>query len=252
MAPTAGETFIVDLDGFEGPLDLLLDLARRQKVDLTKISVLQLADQYLDYLGRAQALELDIAADYLVMAAWLAYLKSQLLLPKAEREEDEAEELADALASRLRTLDAMRRAGDFLMDRPQLGVARFARGMPEPVEVRRGGPFRALLGDLLAAQGRVMGRQKGGRMALVPRRLMSVEEALQRLARALTGHDWRHLESFLPEGLKPGMESRAAIAAAFVAGLELARRGEVEIDQDGPFAPIRLRRVAPAAPAPGR
>ncbi|MEK0085239.1 segregation and condensation protein A [Benzoatithermus flavus] len=235
-------TFVVDLDGFEGPLDLLLELARAQKVDLARISILALAEQFLAYLRRVQARQLQIAAEYLVMAAWLAYLKSQLLLPPAEREMEDAEAAAEDLTDRLRRLEALRLAAEMLQARPQLGVARFARGLPEPVEVTVTPLWRAGLGELFVAYGQVMRRGKPLRMTMPARRLVSVEAALQRLSQLLTGHDWRELRTFLPEDLGEPLLRRSAIASGLIASLELAKQGQIELQQTAPFGPIMIRR----------
>jgi segregation and condensation protein A len=243
---TEPAAFIVDLDGFEGPLDLLLDLARAQKVDLARISILDLAEQFLAYLRGVQAKELPIAAEYLVMAAWLAYLKSQLLLPPDERALGDVEAAAEDLGERLRRLEALRRAAEALQARPRLGQARFARGAPEPVEVTVTPVWRAGLGELLAAYGTVMRRGKIVRMTMPARRLVSAEAALERLSRLLTGHDWRDLRAFLPDGLGDPLLRRSAVAAGLIAGLELARQGRIELSQAAPFGPIMIRRVDPA------
>jgi segregation and condensation protein A len=239
---TDEDAFIVDLDGFEGPLDLLLDLARAQKVDLARISILALAEQFIAYLRGVQARKLQIAAEYLVMAAWLAYLQSQLLLPPAERELEDAEGAAEDLGERLRRLEALRRAAELLQERPRLGVDRFARGLPEPVEVTVSPVWRAGLGELFGAYGQVMRRGRTVRMTMPARRLVSVETALQQLARQLTGHDWRELRQFLPEGLGDTLYRRSAIASGLIASLELARQGEIELQQAAPFGPIMIRR----------
>jgi segregation and condensation protein A len=242
-APEADEdAFIVDLDGFEGPLDLLLDLARAQKVDLARISILALAEQFIAYLRGVQARKLQIAAEYLVMAAWLAYLQSQLLLPPAERELEDAEAAAEDLGERLRRLEALRRAAEQLQERPRLGLVRFARGLPEPVEVTVSPVWRAGLGELFGAYGQAMRRGRTLRMTMPARRLVSVEAALQQLARLLTGHDWRELRLFLPEGLGDPLYRRSAIASGLIASLELARQGEIELQQAAPFGPIMIRR----------
>ena len=234
--------FIVDLDGFEGPLDLLLDLARRQKVNLAKISILQLAEQYLEFLREAQALKLEIAAEYLVMAAWLAFLKSQLLLPQEERDDDDVEEMAEVLADRLRKLDAIRKAAAELEQRPRLGSIRFARGAPEAIPVRRAGPFRADLARLLTCYGQIAARRKTSTMTLVERDLISVDQVMQRLSKMVSGRAWRDLSSFLPPDLRPGIHTRSAVAAAFVASLELAKRGEIDLQQERPYAPLMIKR----------
>jgi segregation and condensation protein A len=237
-------TFVVDLEGFAGPLDLLLGLAREHKVDLARISILALADQYLAYLRQAQELRLEIAAEYLVMAAWLAFLKSQLLLPPAEREPPDAEELAEALAERLRRLEAIRAAAAMLAARPRLGADRLARGMPEPPPVARQVELRATLAALFRAYGDVMRRGRSLTLRVAPRPAMSVEAALSRLSRLLVGHDWRDLVAYLPPGLASDLARRSALAASLVASLELARQGRVELSQAAPFAPIMVRRRA--------
>lgn len=240
----AAEAFIVELDGFAGPLDLLLDLARAQKVDLARISILALAEQYLAYLRRLQARQLPIAAEYLVMAAWLAYLKSQLLLPPAERASGEAEAAAEDLGERLRRLEALRRTAELLRARPRLGGERFARGRPEPVAAEAKPVWRAGLAELFAAYGVVMRRGRSLRMTMPARRLYSPEAALQWLSRLLASYDWRELRACLPADLDdPGLR-RSAIASGLVASLELARQGEIELQQAAPFGPIMLRRRA--------
>ncbi len=240
--PLAGHAFVVDLDGFEGPLDLLLDLARGQKVDLARISILALADQYIAYLEDARARELTLAAEYLVMAAWLAFMKSQLLLPKAEREADDVEAMAEALAARLRQLDAIRGAVGWLEARPTLGSERLVRGCPEPPPVAFDDHWRADLAGLLEAYAKITARRRRQSIRLVPRKAMSVEAALERLSKLLAGRDWQDLASFLPPGLDDAFLGRSALAASLVASLELAKRGTVELDQAQPFGPIRIRR----------
>ncbi|MFL5337370.1 MAG: segregation and condensation protein A [Geminicoccaceae bacterium] len=243
MSDNAPENaFIVDLEGFEGPLDLLLDLARAHKVDLARISILELAEQFLAYLRNLQARELQIAAEYLVMAAWLAYLKSQLLLPPAERELGDAEAMAEDLEERLRRLEALRRAAAALHARPRLGSERFGRGAPERQAVTVTPLWTAGLAELFAAYGALMQRGRMSRMSMPARRLMTPEAALQRLAQLLTGQDWRELASFLPEGLRDPLQHRSAVAASLIASLELARQGEIELRQAAPFAPIMIRR----------
>ena len=236
------DAFIVDLDGFEGPLDLLLDLARAHKVDLAKISILALAEQFLAYLQGVQARQLQIAAEYLVMAAWLAYLKSQLLLPPAERELTNAEAMAEDLGERLRRLEALRRAAAALQERPRLGEARFARGAPEAPVVVVTPLWRMSLSELFGAYGSLMQRGRMINMTMPARRLMSPEAALQRLAQLLTGQDWRDLASFLPEDLGDPLVQRSAVAASLIASLELARQGSIELRQAAPFGPIMIRR----------
>ncbi len=242
MSELSSDHFVVDLDGFEGPLDLLLELARAQKVDLSRISILALADQFLAYLEEARARELALAAEYLVMAAWLAFMKSQLLLPKEAREAEDIDAMAEALADRLRKLEAIRRAVGWLELRPELDVVRFGRGAPEPAPVRHEDHWRADLSGLLDSYARLMARQRHQSIRLVPRRAMSVEAALDRLSRLLTGREWQDLAGFLPPGLKDVFLGRSALAASLVASLELAKRGTIEIDQPAPFGPIRIRR----------
>ncbi len=242
LAPA--QDFAVSLEGFEGPLDLLLDLARAQKVDLGRISIVALADQYLAYLERAKAARLAVAAEYLVMAAWLAYLKSQLLLPPAERDQPAAGLAARALAERLGTLEAIRAAVVWLEGRPRLGRERLPRGAAEALPVRVEPRLGASLAELVAAGARLAVRRAPDRLRLTRPPLPTVETMLERIARRLTGQDWRDLASFLPAGLASGLERRAALAAGLVAGLELARRGTVEIEQPVPFGPVLLRRRA--------
>lgn len=234
--------FVVDLEGFGGPLDLLLDLARAQKVDLKRISILALAEQYLAYLKSAREARLEIAAEYLVMAAWLAYLKSQLLLPPPHRPDEDAEAMAAALTQRLRRLEAIRHAVDVLLAQPRLGSERLARGLPEEMPVTVAPRYWASLAELLAAYGRMMRRRETTTVRLPRRPLLSVEAMLERLSRQLTGHDWRELRGFLPADLALGLEERAAVAAGLVASLELARTGIVDLQQAVPFGPIMLRR----------
>ena len=241
--------FVVDLDGFEGPIDLLLALAREQKVDLAKISILALADQYLAYIQQARQLRLEVAADYLVTAAWLTYLKSRLLLPQAQDgEEPSAVELAEALALRLRRLDALRRAGAELLARPRLGQQRFARGRPDGLRVRRRSRFRLALHELLEAYVDQRLRAKEQRLTLIAPAVFRVEEALRRLTRALGGPDWRNLLSYLPPDLADERLRRSALAAHMAACLELARDGVIELNQTSPFGPIFIRRKARGAP----
>lgn len=238
-----GQLMLV-LDGFEGPLDLLLTLGRDQKVDLARISILALADQYLAFIDEARELRLELAADYLVMAAWLAYLKSRLLIPEPEDEEPSGEDMAAALAFQLQRLEAMKTAAQALFARPRLGQDVFARGAPEDIDIHRKSVYEVTLYDLLRAYGDHRKRQEGGVLRIQPVRLYSLEDAVRRLS-DLLGHmpDWATLASFLPaeEG---GLLTRSAMAAHFAATLELAKAGQVELRQDSAFAPIFLRRAA--------
>ncbi|MBP1805453.1 segregation and condensation protein A [Rubellimicrobium aerolatum] len=248
LAPAIPETLVVDVDGFEGPLDLLLTLARSQKVDLREISILALARQYLAFMERAARHRIELAADYLVMAAWLAYLKSRLLLPEEPSEEPPAEDLARDLALRLARLEAMRDAARQLLDRPRLGRDRLARGQPETAEDTRRTEFTASLHDLLSAYARLRTRDDFRPFAFDRVGVYTMEQALDRL-RPLIGDwaDWNDLRDWLPPGwAESGSRRRAATAATFAAALELVREGLAEIRQDADFAPIHLRaRSAP-------
>ncbi|HUF88247.1 MAG TPA: ScpA family protein [Thermohalobaculum sp.] len=244
------ETLNVNVDGFEGPLDLLLTLARAQKVDLRRISVLQLAEQYLAFVSEARRMRIELAADYLVMAAWLAYLKSRLLLPPPHADDEPSgEELAARLAFQLERLEAMRRVAAELMARDRLGRDVFARGMEEAVTVTRRVAWTATLADLLRAYARVKGRDAYRPLLLDRSAILSMDAAMARLQRLLgLAMAWGQLVSFLPEGwLAEPAKRRSAVASTFAATLELARRGEVELRQDATFAPIYLR--APKARA---
>jgi segregation and condensation protein A len=240
----AGEALIVDVDGFEGPLDLLLTLARTQKVDLRRVSVLQLAEQYLGFVERARSLRIELAADYLVMAAWLAYLKSRLLLPPDPADQGpSAEDLAAQLAFQLERLAAMREAAARLMARDRLGRDRFARGLPEDVAVRRSVTFTATLLDLMRAYARIRTKDEFRPYAMDRDDVFTMEQALDRL-RGLVGGvlAWTDLASFLPDGWTSPARRRSATAAHFAAVLELAKSGQIELRQARTFAPISLRR----------
>jgi segregation and condensation protein A len=231
----------LDLDGWEGPLDLLLTLARSQKVDLAKISILALVEQYLTFIADAKRLKLEIAADYLVMAAWLAYLKSCLLLPKEAGQDPSPEELAMRLQLRLQRLSAMREAGARLIGRDRIGRDVFLRGAPEGLRVVRRSAWQAELYDLIAAYGSVRARTEPAVHVVSRRPVMTLEEALLRVERMIGARvDWTRLESFLPETQDPEFR-KSALASSFVAALELARKGKVELDQQSPFAPLYIR-----------
>ena len=236
--------FLVDVDGFEGPLDLLLELARRQKVDLHKISVLALAEQYLVFVEAARSLRLELAADYLVMAAWLAYLKSRLLLPQvAKDEEPPAEDLAAALAFRLQRLEAIRAAAQALVNRPRLGRDMFLRGQPEGVDVNSKPQWRASLYDLLFAYARQREKHALSRIRFKPRFVWSLaeaREALQRFAGEVL--DWSVLDTYLA-AYCTNLETRRTVrASALSAALEMVRQGEISLRQDGAFAPLWIKR----------
>jgi segregation and condensation protein A len=244
--PRDEEALVVALDGFEGPLDVLLILARTQKVDLAKISVLALAGQYLLFIAQAQRLRLELAADYLVMAAWLAYLKSRLLLPRESAGDDQptGEELAARLAFRLQRLEAMRGAAATLMTRKRLGRDVFGRGMPEGIRTIRVRQFTAAIYDLLKAYAEQRKRTIK-RVHVVPRRVVwSIKEARERL-QALVGKcdaSWVQLDLFLEQfGAAPDI-ARTALASSFGATLEMARDGLLELSQAEPFAPIYVRK----------
>jgi segregation and condensation protein A len=245
-AVAANEPLVVSLDGFEGPLDVLLALARTQKVDLAKISILALADQYLEFIAHAQKLRLELAADYLVMAAWLAYLKSRLLLPREAGSEDQptGDELAARLAFRLKRLEAMRNAAAGLMTRKRLGRDIFARGMPEGVRTIRVRQYTAVIYDLLKAYAEQR-RRTTRRVHVIPRRTVwSIKDARQRLE-ALVGtlaDQWMELDKYLAQYVTNPDVARTAVASSFGAALEMAREGLVEIQQTEPFAPIYMRK----------
>lgn len=242
------DRLILALDGFEGPLDVLLSLARDQKVDITRISILALADQYLAFIQRVRELSLDIAADYLVMAAWLAFLKSKLLLPQTRSDEEPSgAEMAAALAFQLRRLEAVRDATQRLMARPQKGVDFFARGAGEDLPVATRVVYSATLFDLLKAYGDQKRRQQATTLEIRDRvMIFSVEDALLRL-QGLIGKtpDWATLLSYLPPGLREGLTRRSAVASTFAATLELAKSGKISLRQDTPFGPIFVRAAEP-------
>ncbi|MEK9900860.1 MAG: ScpA family protein [Rhodospirillaceae bacterium] len=240
----SSHALVVNLEGFEGPLDLLLALARDQKLDLTKISVLALAEQYLDFIQTARKLQLEIAADYLVMAAWLAYLKSRLLLPVEENEEEPtAAEMAAALQYQLQRIEAMRTAAEALFARPLLGRDVFDRGAPEGIRVITHPVYDASLFEMLDAYGAITRRGKAETLTIEQFELFSMDDALGRLRGVLgSAPEWATLSSFLPEGLREGLPRRSAIAATFAASLELVRDGHAQIRQDSKFGPIFFRR----------
>lgn len=238
------EALIVDVEGYEGPLDLLLTLSRSQKVDLRRISVLDLAEQYLGFIERARALRIELAADYLVMAAWLAFLKSRLLLPPDPSEEGPTgAELAAHLAWQLERLQAMREAAARLMGRDQKGRDFFARGAPEAVAVTRKTLFDASLIDLMRAYARLRTRDEFRPYAFDRSDIYPYEAALARLSALLPGmSDWTSLQTWLPEGWRGAPQrQRSAIASTFAATLELAKQGQIELRQSDTFAPLHLR-----------
>ncbi len=231
----------LDLDGWEGPLDLLLTLARAQKVDLARISILALVEQYLAFIADAKKLRLEIAADYLVMAAWLAYLKSCLLLPKDPTLEPGPEELAMRLQLRLQRLQAMREAGARLIGRDRVGRDVFRRGRPEGLKVVRRAAWSTDLYDLISAYGIVRARNEPAVHIVARRPVMTLDEAIHRLERMIGARlEWTALEAFLPETQDPDFR-RSALASSFVATLELARLGKLRMEQEGNFAPLYVR-----------
>lgn len=247
-AATDDQALYLELDGWEGPLDLLLDLARRQKVDLRTISILDLVDQYLTYIERAEALRLELAADYLVMAAWLAYLKSALLLPREEQPDPSPEELALRLQLRLQRLAAMRDAAARLIGRDRLGRDVFARGAPEGLRVDRKALWQCDWFALVQAYGQVKARTAPVVHMVRDRLVMTLDSALSRVSAMLgVNLDWMELRDFLPpaneqEWADPRLR-RSAMASSFVAALELARLGKAELQQDETFGPLMLRGI---------
>ena len=250
-ARLSDEALIVDVDGFEGPLDLLLTLSRRQKVDLRRVSVLQLAEQYLSFVEAARALRIELAADYLVMAAWLAFLKSRLLLPPDPADEGpSAEDLAAHLAFQLERLEAMREAAARLMARDRLGRDFFARGAPETHAIEKRTQHTATLLDLVRAYARLRTRDEFRPYAFDRTDIYPLETALDRL-RGMIGTTlaWTDLASFLPPGWRAaGRRRRSALASTFAASLELAKQGRLDLHQSETFAPIQLRARTQARP----
>jgi len=236
-------SFVVDIDGFEGPIDVLLTLARNQKVDITQISIVQLADQYLEFVTLARRHNLELAADYLVMAAWLAYLKSRLLLPDLDSEDEHSgEEMALALAFQLKRLESVQEAGAQLMARDRLGQDFFGRGVPEKFKLSHAAIFDVTLYDLLKVYGSGSNRKGDGILQIEAWDLHSVDDALERLNQIIGRlPDWQTLMDFLPGELKDGLAYRSAIASTFVASLEMAREGKLKLRQDDLFGPIFLR-----------
>lgn len=252
LLPDAGDVdaLLLNIDGYEGPIDVLLDMARTQKVDLREISILQLVRQYLAFIERAKEIRLELAAEYLVMAAWLAYLKSRLLIPRDKEDEAEisGDQMAEALQFRLRRLEAMREAAQKLMKRPQLGVNVFARGMPTGLKTKYETHWQVTLYDLLKAYGDIKRRQEYQNYELPTFNILSMEDAADRLAKILGNLPrsgpysvWTTLESFIPEGIKDPLLIRSTVASTFTAGLEMAKQGKLEIRQDGAFRTIYLR-----------
>jgi segregation and condensation protein A len=241
----------VDVGGYEGPLDLLLDLARRQKVDLSQISVLALAEQYLGFIETVREKRIEIAADYLVMAAWLAYLKSRLMVPQAASDEEPTGQMMAALLQfRLKRLEAMRRSAMQLMQRPRLGQRVFARGAPEPITVHRKSLWEASLFDLLKAY--ATQRERGIPNDYTPRErtVWSLQEARDILNRLIGDNmDWMPLDAYLTEYLGTPEQRVTALASTFASSLELVRQGQVELRQSLAFGPLLVRRRKSDGPA---
>ena len=235
---------VVDVEGFEGPLDLLLMLARQQKVDLAKISILALADQYLAFIEEARRLRLELAADYLVMAAWLAYLKSRLLLPEAATPEGmTAEEMANALAMRLKRLEAIRDAAQKLFERPQLGRDIFARGQPEPIAHIKHPQYTATLYDLLTAYASQRQKTALSHVRMAKRAVWSLAEAREALERLIgMASDWTRIDEYLIAYIVEPSQRATVMASSFASLLELVREGMAEIHQQEPFAPLFMRK----------
>lgn len=246
----ADDQLLLDLEGYEGPIDMLLDLARKQKVDLIHISVLDLARQYLRFIQQAKDLKLDLAAEYLVMAAWLAYLKSRLLLPKDENDEEElsGEEMAAALQFQLRRLEAMQEAADTLFARPQLGWDVFDRGMGFDLRTKTDATYEVSFYELLDCYGAINRRHNTSHYKPLDFNLMSMDEAMDRLKEAFKNlprkgqHSaWLTLQSLIDKKEKDQLFSRSSLASMFTAGLEMAKYGDCEIRQDAPLRPIYMR-----------
>lgn len=250
--PEPGEALIVDVDGYEGPLDVLLALARAQKVDLRKISILALVEQYLSFIAAARRMQLDLAADYLVMASWLAYLKSRLLLPEAESDgEPTPEELAQRLTLQLQRLDAIRIAATRLMSRDRLGLTVFSRGAPEGIRLVKTPQYSDTLLDLLKAYATQRIKKVAGGDYRMPKfEIFAIEEARHRLEKMLgVIIDWSTIDALIPEGFENGRKRRSGIASTLSASLEMARDGVIELRQMAPFAPLYLRARTAVQPA---
>lgn len=243
-APVDDNVLTIDIDGWEGPLDLLLALARNQKVDLRHLSILALVEQYLVFIDKARALKLELAADYLVMAAWLAYLKSALLLPKDPTIDPSPEEMALRLQMRLERLNAMRESGARLMARDRIGRDIFLRGNPEGLRVVKARAWECDYFDLITAYGQLRARTQPMMHVVKKRYVMTLEEALARVS-SMIGRavEWTAIEAFLPVAADPALR-KSALASSFVATLELAKRGTIDLQQDGTFAPLLVRKKA--------
>lgn len=235
---TPGADFILNLEVYEGPIDVLLALARDQKLDLAQISILKLADQYLEFIANARQVHLEMAADYLVMAAWLAYLKSRLLLPTPDEVKPTAEEMAEALTFQLRRLEAMQNAGATLIGRTMLNRDVFTRGQPEHFSITKNITWQADLYELLQVYGEVLARKEKSVLHIKPTNLFSIDEAIERLRKMLGSiPDWLDIRSLIPSAATP-LQQRSAMASTLIAGLELAKNGLLQLKQDSTFGPI--------------
>lgn len=244
------DAFLLDIDGYEGPIDVLLEMARNQKVDLREISILQLVRQYLSFIDRAKELKLELAAEYLVMAAWLAYLKSRLLLPQEKKEGAElsGDQMAEALQFQLRRLEAMRAASEKLMALPQLGQTIFTRGMPEGLKTSYQTEWKVTLYDVIKTYGDINRRKEYSSYEMPTFNIMTMEDAANRLSKMLGNlprsgpHSvWATLQSFVPEGIDDPLLVRSSVASTFTASLEMAKQGMLEIRQEGAFRTIYMR-----------
>ncbi|MEE9434812.1 MAG: ScpA family protein [Sphingorhabdus sp.] len=238
------DVLTIDIDGWEGPLDILLALARNQKVDLRQISILELVEQYLSFIEDARDLKLELAADYLVMAAWLTYLKSALLLPKDAEADPSPEELALRLQLRLERLNAMRESGARLLARDRIGRDVFGRGNPEGLRMVKKRAWSCGYFDLITAYGQVKARTQPALHVVKKRQVMTLEEALERVS-AMVGQtiEWTDIRAFLPVDANLSLR-RSALASSFLAALELAKQGAIELQQDDSFAPLMIRKSA--------
>ncbi len=249
--PPGHTPFVVDLEGFDGPVDLLLDLARKQKVDMAQISVLELATQYIDYIEHAKDLRLEVAADYLVMAAWLTYLKSRLLLPDQPSEEGDLtpQDLADILAFQLRRLESMRRCGELLLQRPRLGQDFFKPANRNETFVTKQLQFDLKFHDLINAYGRILAEKQAAFYQPKQRKLFKMEDAIERLA-AMIGlaKEWISIDTFMPlDEIQDYLVKKSAVSSTFGAFLELAKQGQVYLKQEKTFAPIFMRARKPGS-----
>tara|TARA_B100000131_G_scaffold280412_1_gene286288 strand:+ start:374 stop:1138 length:765 start_codon:yes stop_codon:yes gene_type:complete len=240
------EKLLLDLDGFEGPIDLLLHLAKEQKVDLSSISILQLSDQYLNFIQNTQLIDIEIAADYLVMAAWLAYLKSRLLIPDIEEEENYEEilDVTEELKKRLQRLEAMQEAGKKLLALPKLGENRFKRGVENSINIKIKYNYESSLYQLLTVYGQIISNNKDQKLTVHASSLYSIQDALNRLNDMIGDMiEWTDLNNFLPKNLKKQLDLNSAIASHFVAALDLVNKGNLKIMQEKPFGTLWMKKI---------